>query len=89
MVNAYDGLQPAAERTFDFSFETVDAIDDMKRMYFSTRVSECVKPLYSYQNGAIAIFLFSGMIANEVLEFKAQKLALQQQITSLPRPISK
>ncbi|KAJ3293550.1 Mitogen-activated protein kinase [Borealophlyctis nickersoniae] len=51
--------EPASERLFDFSFETVDQIDDMKRM-----------------------------IAHEVLEFKAQKLALQQQInSSLPRPV--
>ncbi|KAJ3052734.1 Mitogen-activated protein kinase [Rhizophlyctis rosea] len=60
-LEAYHDVEdePVSERTFDFSFETVDAIDDMKRM-----------------------------IANEVLEFKAQKLALQQQITSLPRPVS-
>jgi mitogen-activated protein kinase 7 len=49
--------EPSHEKAFDFSFETLESIEEMKRM-----------------------------IAQEAMEYKAQKLALQQNQPSLPKP---
>ncbi|TPX47512.1 hypothetical protein SeMB42_g02268 [Synchytrium endobioticum] len=49
--------EPSHDTTFDFSFESVEAIDEMKRM-----------------------------IAQEIMEYKAQKMALQGNQPTLPKP---
>ncbi|KAI8819704.1 kinase-like domain-containing protein [Fimicolochytrium jonesii] len=58
-LEAYHDItdEPSHERQFDFGFEAVEKVDEMKRL-----------------------------IAQEVMEFKAQKLALSQVNGSLPKP---
>ncbi|KAI8587953.1 kinase-like domain-containing protein [Geranomyces variabilis] len=59
-LEAYHDItdEPSHERQFDFGFETVEVVDEMKKM-----------------------------IAQEVIEFKAHKLALSQGVNgTLPRP---
>ncbi|KAJ3089953.1 Mitogen-activated protein kinase [Quaeritorhiza haematococci] len=58
-LEAYHDIddEPVHDKIFDFSFESVEAVDEMKRM-----------------------------IAQEVMEYKAQKMALAQGGNNLPKP---